>query len=214
MSFFKTYKNIWAGLIVLICLILFRMYKTHTHAYGFLFWNLFLAVLPLLFSYMTVRAQKPFYAGIMAGLWLLFFPNAAYLFTDIVHLNFRDSLLLWLDIVILVLSAVYGIVMGMLSLKQMERWYGQFLPVRARQMVSFLLLLGCGYGIYLGRVERWNSWDVIAQPADLLQAMAYHYRHPFRCREVWMMTGLFGTGLYVLYLLFDRSSGHLNSAAR
>ena len=74
MSFIRTYKNIWAGLIVLTCLILFRMYKTHTYTYGFLFWNLFLAVLPLLFSYRTVRIQKPVYAGIMAVLWLLFSP--------------------------------------------------------------------------------------------------------------------------------------------
>jgi uncharacterized membrane protein len=204
MSFIKTYKNIWPGLAVLFCLIVFRMYHTHTFAFGFLFWNLFLAILPLAFSYLTVRMRKPFYAWITAALWLVFFPNSAYLFTDIVHLSFNDGLLYWLDIMILVLSAVYGIVMGMVSLKQMELWYGKFLSPQMQSVVSFVLLLGCGYGIYLGRVERWNSWDVVAQPVDLLHTIAYHSRHPFRCKEVWMMSGLFGAGLYVLYLLFDR----------
>jgi uncharacterized membrane protein len=35
-------------------------------------------------------------------------------------------------------------------------------------VVQALLLL-CGIGIYLGRVLRWNTWDVILHPVALMQ---------------------------------------------
>ena len=110
-------------------------------------------------------------------------------------------MLYWLDVVILFLAGIYGIVIGLLSLKQMEGWYGKYVSNNVRHIITFVLLISCGYGIYLGRVERWNSWDIVAQPTDLLMSIFDHSRHPFRNREVWMMSVLFGAGLWVLYQL-------------
>ncbi len=204
MTFFRKNKKLLYCIAVLLLLIAARIAYTHTLRFSFLFWNIFLALLPLYFSHQVSTASKPYLACISALLWLLFFPNAAYLFTDIVHLQQSTHLIFWVDMVILYLAGIYGIYIGMLSLKKMESWYGKFLSLRGKTMVTLLLLLLCGYGIYLGRVERWNSWDVVAQPEDLLRAMFHHSRHPVHNREVWEMTFLFGGVLALLYQLFGR----------
>lgn len=200
-AFVRTYKNIFTGLALLLLLIGLRVVWTGTLRFAFLSWNLFLAVLPLLFSYLLGRARDRRVAFGLAALWLLFFPNAAYLLTDIVHLRRQDSPRYWLDLVLLFTAGAYGVYIGLRSLRQVEDWYGQWLKGPLKAILTFVLLLGCGYGMYLGRVERWNSWDVVAQPLSLLQDIYYDARHPWRSREAWLMTGVFAVGLQLLYLL-------------
>lgn len=202
MSFFQKHKNIWYSITLLITLIAGRMVFTHSLHFAFLFWNLLLAVVPLYLSHRTLKSSKPLVAWLSAMAWLLFFPNAAYLLTDIVHLKASAHLIYWLDMVILYLAGIYGLFISMYSLKEMESWYGGFVSAKAKHIITFAVLLLSGYGIYLGRVERWNSWDVITQPMNLLTTMFHHSRHPFRNREVWMMSGVFGVGLLLLYYFF------------
>lgn len=172
--------------------------------FAFLFWNIFLAVLPLYFSFKVRQHSGKRIVYGFALPWLLFFPNAAYLFTDIVHLGSREDMTYWLDVMILFLAGIYGIAIGLLSLSNVERWYSRLVSLPMRIMITGALFLLCGYGIYLGRVERWNSWDILAQPSGLFEAMARHSRHPFRNRDVWAISSLFGAGLYLLYLLLHR----------
>ena len=204
MGFLKQYKQLWPGIAALFLLVICRMAYTHTFRFAFLFWNFFLALLPLYFSHRVTGTSKPAANWTFALLWLLFFPNAAYLFTDIVHLRSGTHLLYWVDVVILFSSGIYGLVISMQSLREMEDWYGQFMSVKLKTGITCCLLLLCGYGIYLGRVERWNSWNVLTQPGDLFQAIRFHARHPFRSREVWYMTGVFAIGLQIIYSLFRR----------
>jgi uncharacterized membrane protein len=204
MNFFQKHKSIWYGMLLLGMLMTGRMVFTHSLHFAFLFWNLFLAVIPLYLSHYIMNASKPFSSWLAAVVWLLFFPNAAYLLTDIVHLKKSIHLMYWLDMVILYLAGIYGLFISMYSLREMENWYGRFVSSRAKYLITFAILLLSGYGIYLGRVERWNSWDVIAQPMSLMTTLFDHSRHPFRNREVWLMSGIFGIGLSMLYLLFNR----------
>ena len=85
----------WTTLLLLILVSLFslalitaRVLYSQQINYIFLLWNLFLAWLPLLFALLALRWQKrPFLALAAAFLWLLFFPNAPYLVTDLIHLR-------------------------------------------------------------------------------------------------------------------------------
>ena len=206
MSFLKQYKSLWPGIAALILLVVCRMGYTHSYRFAFLYWNFFLALLPLYFSHKVKHSLKPVATCAFAALWLLFFPNAAYLFTDIVHLKAGTRLMYWLDVIILFSSGIYGLVIAMYSLREMEAWYGQFVSARLKKGITCCLLLLCGYGIYLGRVERWNSWDILAQPGDLFQAMHFHARHPFRSRVAWYMTSVFAAGLQIIYSLFSRAN--------
>ena len=72
--------------------------------------------------------------------------------------------------------------------------------------VVFIFLCLSGYGIYLGRYLRWNSWDVVAAPFSLMADVSNHVIHPFRNREVWLLSLLFGSWMFVLYRYIKRLS--------
>src|ERR1700691_3848317 len=68
-----------------------RIKLTHDWHYLFLIWNLFLAWLPLLFALAVYRRHQRgervgWQMGSLGLLWFVFFPNAPYIFTDVVHL--------------------------------------------------------------------------------------------------------------------------------
>jgi uncharacterized membrane protein len=204
-SLTRQYRPIIYGLILLFVLLAIRMLWHGSLRFAFLIWNVFLAILPLVFAHCVTHCRRVGWKMVYAALWLLFFPNCAYLITDIAHLHVRDDAAFWLDLVLLFGGGLYGIVLGLHSLRIMEGWYGRVLPSRLTPIATIFILLLSGYGIYLGRVERWNSWDIVVNTGDLLSAIAYEMRHPFRCIEVWALSLIFAAALGLSYLAFNRS---------
>ena len=85
-----------------------------------LFWNLFLAWIPLLVAYLTrVLWQQKIISRVGIGmgvmLWLLFFPNAPYLITDLIHLKEVPDYLLWYDSLLSFSFALAGLLAGLYS---------------------------------------------------------------------------------------------------
>ena len=100
--------------------------------------------------------------------WLLFFPNAPYIFTDLVHVlaTWRQSF--WAELMLILLVAMTGFLAGFLSLQVMHgiaaRLWG-----RVGGWVFVAAVSGLsGFGVYLGRFVRLNSWDVL-NPVRLLE---------------------------------------------
>lgn len=193
------------GLLWLWCAILIG-YRIHLAPDGLalgLVWNLFLASVPLLWSSAfatALRRGRGLLAGAFFCLWLLFFPNAPYLLTDLLHLAPRPFVPLWFLLAMLLSCAGTGTLLGYLSLIHVhtvveEKW-GQ---TTGWIVVAGSLLL-CGFGIYLGRFLRWNSWDVFTKPVQLLRSVAGQfvdagpYPHPAG------VTLIFGVGLLIGYL--------------
>jgi hypothetical protein len=60
-----------------------------------------------------------------------------------------------------------------------------------------------GFGVYLGRYPRWNSWDVVARPGELLADLAAHVRdpEPRALGMTLMMAALFGIAYLMLFAL-------------
>lgn len=110
--------------------------------------------------------DRKFFA--LAFAWLLFFPNAPYIFTDLVHVlaTWRQSF--WAELMLILLVAMTGFLAGFLSLQVMHglatRLWGCVGGWLFVVMVSGL----AGFGVYLGRFVRLNSWDVL-NPARLLE---------------------------------------------
>ena len=79
------------GASALCCATLeYRIHRTGDSFYRFLVWNLILAWVPFglaLAAYDRARRHLDVVVGVLAVLWLLFFPNAPYVLTDFIHLQ-------------------------------------------------------------------------------------------------------------------------------
>lgn len=196
----KKYNWILPPIVFSMVLVFSRVIYSGTFMYLFLVWNLFLALLPVYFSLKAREAKQSFKLLVYSCAWLLFFPNSMYIVTDLFHLSHRPPVQLWYDLLLLFSTAVNGVVLGFLSLSNMEEVFSKYRVGVHRRIIVFCLMLLCGYGIYLGRFERWNSWDLIFQPYWLLYDIASDIIHPYRNKDVWALTLLFGTWMYLLYI--------------
>ena len=181
------------AILTILSLLAIRVLLHRQLHFGFLVWNIFLAVLPLFAARAAVRTKSIRTGILLSAVWLLLFPNAAYLVTDIVHLRITPGSLFWLDLVLLFGAALLGMVLSIRSLYEIEIFWSRYLLPQWIPVLSAAALLASGYGIYLGRVERWNSWDALLQPLALLHDIFNDFRHPIRNREAWELTGLFAT---------------------
>ena len=59
-----------------------------------------------------------------------------------------------------------------------------------------------GFGVYLGRFRRWNSWDIVTDPVALFHDIATRLADPVRHWQMWALTALFAGLLLFLYWLF------------
>jgi len=181
-------------------LLTMRIIHTQQWMYVFYVWNTFLAIIPLLFSRKLAKLEKPGIKAIalIAG-WLLFFPNAPYIITDVFHYEERLPVPRWYDLMLVVSAAWNGLLLGIVSLMQVERFLSQHLRSSWVKLSVFISLGLCGYGIYIGRFLRFNSWDIITHPRSLLSASAYQVLHPHRNIVTWEFTFLFSVMLCIIY---------------
>lgn len=202
MKFIQQVKWLWPSLSFSVLLLGVRMLHTESPAFAFLVWNLFLAFVPVLFSELALTARQKWKGWLYTGLWLLFFPNAMYIVTDLFHLWKHPGIPLWYDLLLLFSSALNGIAMGFYSLYKTEQWLKRNINTGYIKMVRLVVMVISGFGIYLGRYQRWNSWDIITQPFSLMADVARHVIHPFRHIESWEISLLFGVWMYLLYQYF------------
>ena len=150
---------------VSVVLVIARMVWMRDTHYAFLIWNLFLAWLPMVFVLLAREHQRPgtnpgwrFLA--FGAAWLLFFPNAPYIFTDIVHITKYYSHF-WVDLMLVLTSALTGLVIGFVSLYLMQSAVRRMAGELASWVFIAAVAALSSFGICLGRFLRLNSWDII-----------------------------------------------------
>jgi uncharacterized membrane protein len=172
------------------CLLLFglRVAISGNTFYRYLVWNLFLAIVPYIIAAFGVRLLarlkdirgRKLVAALTALLWVVFYPNAPYIFTDFIHvinktyvraspaewLGLND--LLWYDLLMNAAFAFFGHFIGLVSMWFMESSLTKVWGVRAARILVAVAILFAGFGIYLGRFSRLNSWDILAAPRTVL----------------------------------------------
>jgi uncharacterized membrane protein len=180
-------------------MIFFRMVYSGSIRYLFLLWNLFLAWIPFQISlYLTGKkvARKRLSGLLLAG-WLLFFPNTLYIITDLIHLDAKTNVPVWYDAVLLFTAAGTGLLMAFASLYKVETFLLQKLSASATNKIILTCLFLGSFGVYLGRFLRWNSWDIIADPINLVKEIAVRFIFPVEYFHTWAITLLF-TGFFSL----------------
>lgn len=182
-----------------LLMLLSRLVYTGIYMYLFYPWNLFLATVPYLFARKLNNDKKGFRNLMLLCGWLLFFPNAPYLITDVFHFEERTEAPVWFDLILVISGAWNGLIAGMVSLLRVERF---LILSKARKRVKTLcalFLILCSYGVYVGRYWRFNSWDIIMQPKALLHASAGSIVHPHYNLQLWTFTLVFGVMMYLIY---------------
>jgi uncharacterized membrane protein len=192
-----------ASILLSLVLLLARIVKTGEITYLFLVWNIFLAIIPLVFStLLSVYRLKRRHRLISYGLtivWLLFLPNAFYIITDLFHLYPRLGVPQWFDLILILSFAWNGIMLGCASLFDMhELIKHRFSWLAGWGFVGVSLLLS-SFGIYLGRFERWNSWDIVQQPMRLMLDVFAFISSPSDYPGVWGLTFTYTLLMCVLY---------------
>jgi uncharacterized membrane protein len=148
-----------------------------------------------------VRGRFCRWSALLAVVWLLFFPNAHYLVTDLIHFKTRPPIPLWFDGTLLTLLAIVGVLLGAASLAMMRDLVQRQTSPAGGWWFTILTSFAAGFGVYLGRFERWNSWDILHHPFLLLGHIADVLLNPMQHPEPWFFTAQFGGFIFGTYLL-------------
>ena len=198
--------------IICVALVRFRATLTGSVHYAFLIWNLFLAWIPFIIAYviyLTAIRRRWLYLIVPASafLWLIFFPNAPYILTDLQHLSYAGvDFPVWYDVILMIWFAFTGLFLGMVSLFLMQeivrrefgRWVGWGFVLVVAGLTSI--------GVYMGRFLRWNSWDILGDFSGKAGFTLYYILHPTSRSLIFasMFTSFF---IFVYLLLY--AFGHL-----
>jgi uncharacterized membrane protein len=204
---FNELKQIAALTLLCFCLLGLRMKITHDFFMLFLVWNLFLAFIPyLMIVRLRFRESVTKTNLIVTGIiWLAFLPNAPYLLTDLIHIKHASSKWIVYESLLILSFSVTGLFLGFLSLRDMTEVLSNNNWLSDKRWVSTFqntILILCGYGIYLGRVLRWNTWDIIQHPKKLFLDMVNLFIRPFSHQDAWLMIGSISLFLIVTFNLF------------
>jgi len=185
-------------------LLLLRFERSGSVAMGFLAWNLFLAAIPAVAAWFFARAMANGSSLIQQivwfAIWLVFLPNAPYIITDFVHLKERPGIPLWYDIALLISCAGTGLLLGYTSIADVQAAVTRrFSAVMGWLLVIAAVLLS-GFGVYLGRFLRWNSWDTLTNPRQLFLEIGDRLMNPLSNPQTFGVTAIYGVGLFLGYV--------------
>lgn len=169
----------------------------------FIAWNLFLAFIPLALSIWLFKMAKSrswwWWLGLLT--FIAFLPNAPYVLTDMVHLiNFiRNGYSIWIVTLILIPQYMLFIIAGfgayVISLMNL----GDYLKQQRKTQWVFPCELSLHFlsatGIFLGRFQRFNSWDFVTQPMKVFMTGIENFFDPTTVVII-SITFIILTGLY------------------
>lgn len=191
-----------------IALLALRVRLTGTSGHLSLPWDLFLGWVPVLLSLPfahVFRRPEPgrrmFLVLLPLALgWLLFFPNAPYLVTEVIHLApghgatlnsapawlawlsdggpHRRGAPVWLDLLLLTSVAGNGALLTIAALRPVHGALARRLGRRTTLAAVAALLAVTSFGVAIGRFDRFNSWDVFAKPGAVAERLAARVLHP------------------------------------
>lgn len=155
-------------------------------------WNVILAILPAMFIeffFQAFNRHKKGIALLMLIIWLLLFPNVPYLMTDFIHISpltfylltengsyYLREVLPWLELSHIALGVWFGMMVGYRSLYRLQMFITHHYHARYAWLMSVLVSLLSGYGVFLGRFLRLNSWDIL-HPYSLIENIMENNDH-------------------------------------
>ena len=153
-------------------------------SFWWMIWNAILAIIPaILCSFFFKREDQPrrgirnvtFSLELM--LVLIILPNAPYVATDLVHfletVRMQDTSLwklLGKEFPIYIVYVLFGLTCYSFSVDRLIYAIDMRLGKKWKWIALFGIPLLATVGIYLGRVARFNSWDILVDPRGIIHS--------------------------------------------
>jgi uncharacterized membrane protein len=142
-------------------------------------WNLFLAFIPLVLSIWLFRlsSSRSLLWWLILLAFIIFLPNASYILTDVIHLiklndyvryyysDWMVALVLIPQYLVFLIVGFEAYVISLINLGYFLHKLNQSRYITGMELLTHVL---CSVGIYLGRFQRYNSWDFLTKPDDLI----------------------------------------------
>jgi uncharacterized membrane protein len=198
----KTFINLSLATLFYFVMIALRIVHTGTNYYLFLIWNLFLAWIPYLLS-LALTSKKSVWNPAILGVCILFLPNAPYIITDLFHLRLRSDVPYWFDTFLLFGFSITGLLLGAFAMLNIYR----FLKTRFNNILTqfgiIALSIASAFGVYIGRYQRWNSWNLANKPKTLLIDCLHLLKH--ESFEIFSFCSIMGVIIYFSYFIIQQS---------
>ena len=193
-----------------IALVMARIAYTGKLTFIWMIWNLFLAWVPYRISswlqrHPSVQTSKWKFAAVSL-VWLLFIPNAFYILTDLFHLGVFHNVPNWFDLTLIISFAWNGLLLGILSVRQMEKIMQPHLRGMHELLFIYPIMWLNALGVYMGRYPRFNSWDIVTNPFGIAAYMFRLFYHPIQWKYAWGMVACFSVFMTLVYLTIKRLS--------
>lgn len=191
-----------------VLMVMARIVYTGERTFIFLVWNLFLAYVPFFITGWLqnrpnwIEVRWKFAAAFLC--WLVFVPNSFYIITDLFHLRSFYSMPMWFDLALILSFAWNGILLGILSVRDMERMTRLHLGYRNEFYFIFPIMFLNAFGVYIGRYLRFNTWDILASPFGLALDILDIITHPIIYKNAWGMVICYGTLMSIIYITLKK----------
>ena len=193
-----------------VVLVMARIAYTGKYTFIWLIWNLVLAWIPYVISSWlqqrsAVQTNRLKFAAVSL-VWLLFIPNSFYILTDLFHLGKFTNVPNWFDLTLIISFAWNGLLLGVLSVRQMEKIMQPHLRGKHELLFIYPIMWLNALGVYIGRYPRFNSWDILTNPFKLITYLIELICHPIQWKYAWGMVACFSIFMTLVYLAIKRLS--------
>ncbi len=177
----------------------------------FMAWNLLLAIIPCVLSFILFTKRSPKRLPVNPIWWfglvtfVLFLPNAPYIITDIIHFvddvrepNVSDNGIIFVLIPQYIAFILLGFQCYVVSIMKLIKYLGWLKLIKNTIWLEISINFICAFGVYLGRFNRLNSWDVFTNPKNVVRNTIYNFANPSFLFGTILFFIIF-TGLYYIF---------------
>jgi uncharacterized membrane protein len=182
--------------------------ESGNRGHWYLLWNLFLAWVPFglgvcLYRLLGDKSWNSWQPISLTIIWLCFLPNTFYMITDFIHVPEGDTSDITYNVALFTSFITVSVALGFTSLAIVHSEMRRRLPARMCWELILGILFLVSFAIYVGRYLRWNTWDIVTNPAGILFDLSERFIHPASHPQTFATTILFfimlSSGYYTVW---------------
>lgn len=165
--------------------------------------NLFVSLVAVVLTYIYLKIKGRFFKVVFCLLWLLFLPNTAYLFTDVVHTisqwnSTPSSSHMSLAILYIVFEGI-GIITFLFAFLPFETIVREINTLKKHTIVSLVAFnFLIAFGVVLGRWKHINSYVIFTNPIKVFGSIM-NIVTSLNLLGLTLLLGLVCNGIYFLF---------------